>query len=161
MQTPGHVLAARGRLRLRTHVRRGVVVVAAVGNADQAAEKAVAVSRATRRRFRTSWASVRSPVTARCRSSPTATGSSTTSLRPGEDIFSTLPTCGSPPISPTCQAPGLLGLRAGRVPERRGDVVRCAPGFTPPPPRSCSASPPNLHTRPGDPRCSRASTSGT
>ncbi len=132
-----HVLAARGR-RGRVRGRPGRGRRRGRRQRRPGAEPAVAVRELPRRAPARHRRQRARPATARSRTSPTATGSSTTSPRPGRT--SSRPTrarC----RQPGCVPAGLLRLRPGGLPARRGHVVRRAAGLAAPPRCSCPCDP--------------------
>ena len=105
-------------------VSKGVLVVAAVGNADQSPDAAVAVRELARR----------APARARRQRARVATGGSPAFSNrdpqfndiaaPGEDILSTFPLAADRPRSPTCVEQGYSSCGPRGVPIGRGDELR-------------------------------------
>ena len=106
---------------------KGVVVVAAVGNSDRRRRRSRGRTRATRRRCRTCSASARSRGTAPSPSSRNRDKIYNDIAAPGVGIVSTFPLALTAEYK-ECLGAGLLELRARRLPQGRGDVVRRAAG---------------------------------
>ena len=112
-------------------VAKGVVVVAAVGNGDQAPTLAVAVRELSGRAAARGRRQRDRQRTARCRASRPRRRSSTTSPRPGEDILSTLPRALTRD-NPSCIDQGYSDCGPDDYRHARRHVVRRAAGHRPP-----------------------------